>query len=246
MPRSRSPPEKVRDLAFGENDAKVEAIAALVAEGDDGALALLQALSDGAIQTSGEQVLKVKDKAAVDAITGKAVDPVPRRATTSSSTIACGASSPRPLRRSSSRSADRATRLAAAKELQRGAAEAMLPAIRRAQEREQDPEIKGLLALARSTIELGSDDKATRIGAIKALAESRDPNTKTLLLPLLEKKGAEFAEADGDVRAEAELSLRSIESRLATGEMIGRVFSRREPRQHPACSPRWASRSPTA
>ena len=46
-----------------------------------------------------------------------------------------------------------------------------------------------------------------------------------LLLPLLEKKGAEFVEPDGDVRAEAELSLRAIESRLATGEMIGRVFS---------------------
>ncbi len=218
-------PEKIRDLAFGENDAKIEAIAALAVEGDDGALALLQALSDGGIQTSGEQVLKVKDKAAVDVITGKAVDPVPatlddivlnnrvRRE------LATGIAALKLT------SADRATRLAAAKELQRGATEALLPAIRRAQEREQDPEIKGLLTLARSTVELGSDDKATRIGAIKALAESRDPNTKTLLLPLLEKKGAEFAEADGDVRAEAELSLRSIESRLATGEMIGRVFS---------------------
>jgi urea transport system permease protein len=219
------PPEKIRDLAFGENDAKVEAIAALVAEGDDGALALLQALSDGEIRSSGEQILKVKDKTAVDVITGKAVAPVPptlddivlnnrvrRELATAIAALKLT-------------SADRATRLGAAKELQRGASEAMLPAIRRAQEREPDPEIKGLLMLARSTVELGSDDKATRIGAIKALAESRDPNTKTLLLPLLEKKGGDFAEADGDVRAEAELSLRSIESRLATGEMVGRVFS---------------------
>ena len=101
----------------------------------------------------------------------------------------------------------------------------MLPAIRARGRPEQDAEIKGLLTLSRATIEFASPDKATRIGAIRALAESRDSNTKMLLLPLLEKKGGEFVEPDSDVRAEAELSLRSIESRLATGEMISRVFS---------------------
>ena len=219
------PPEQIRDLAFGENDAKVEAIAALVATGEDGALALLQALSDGEIQTSGQQVLKVKDKAAVDVITGKAVDPIPQPLDDVVLNNRVRRELATAIAAMKLTSSDRATRLAAAKELQRGAADAMLPAIRRAQEREQDPEIKSLLMLARSTVELGSDDKATRIGAIRALAESRDPNTKTLLLPLMEKKAGEFVEADGDVRAEAELSLRSIESRLATGEMIGRIFS---------------------
>ncbi len=217
--------DQARDLAFGENDAKVEAIAALVANGEDGALALLQALADGEIQTSGQQVLKLKDKAAVDVVTGKAVAPVPEplddvvlnnRVRRELATAIAA------LKLTSS---DRATRLAGAKELQSGAADAMLPAIRRAQDHEQDPEIKGLLTLARSTIELGSPDKATRIGAIRALAESRDPNTKMLLLPLMERKGGEFVEPDSDVRAEAELSLRSIESRLATGEMVSRVFS---------------------
>ena len=101
----------------------------------------------------------------------------------------------------------------------------MLPAIRRALAKEQDAEIRGLLTLTQATIQLSSADKATRLEAIRALAESRDPNTKTLLLPLLEKKGGDFAEPDSDLRAEAELSLRSIENRLATGEMISRVFS---------------------
>ena len=76
-------PEQIRDLALGENDQKIDAIAALVASGDDGALALLQSLADGEIQTSGEQVLKVKDKSAIDLVTGKAVDPIPNRSTTS-------------------------------------------------------------------------------------------------------------------------------------------------------------------
>ena len=101
----------------------------------------------------------------------------------------------------------------------------MLPAIERAMAKEPDAEIKALLALTQATIRLSSGDKDVRIAAIRALAESRDPNTKMLLLPLLEKKGADFAEPDGDVRAEAELSLRAIEGRLATGETIGRIFS---------------------
>jgi urea transport system permease protein len=218
-------PEQVRDLAFGEYDAKIAAIAALVATGEDGALPLLQALADGEIQTSGERVLKVKDNTAVDVVTGKAVDPLPEPlddVVLNNQVRRELAAAIATLRLAST---DRDTRLAAAKELQSGATDAMLPAIRRAQDREREPEIKGLLALARSTIELGSSDKPTRIGAIRALAESRDPNTKMLLLPLLEKKGGTFVEPDSDIRAEAELSLHSIDSRLATGEMIARVFS---------------------
>src|SRR6516164_6592538 len=132
-------PEQIHDIALGEYDQKVDAIAALVASGDEAALALLQSLADGEIQTSGEQVLKIKDKTAIDLITGKAVDPIPqslddvvlnnrvrRELATAIAALKLG-------------SADRAVRLAAAKELQRDAADATLPAIRRAQEHEQDP-----------------------------------------------------------------------------------------------------------
>ncbi len=218
-------PELLRDLAFGENDAKVQAIAGLVATAEPGGLALLQALLDGEVQTAGQLVLKVKDGVAVDLATGKSVVPPPeprddvvlnnrvrRELATAIAALKLA-------------SDDRATRLDAAKELQRGADDAMLPAIRRAVDREPDAEVKSLLILTQATIELGSRDKATRIGAIRALAESRDSNTKTLLLPLLERKGAAFAEPDSDVRAEAELSLRAIDSRLVTGEMISRIFS---------------------
>ena len=68
----------------------------------------------------------------------------------------------------------------------------MLPAIERALANEQDAGIKALLTLTQATIQLSSSDKPKRIAAIRALAESRDPNTKMLLLPLLEKKGARF------------------------------------------------------
>jgi len=218
-------PELVRDLALGENDAKVQAIAAVVAGGETGALAVLQALLDGEVQTAGDRVLQIRGDSAIDLATGKTVTPLPevrddvvlnnrvrRELATAIAALKLT-------------SEDAGTRLAAAQELQRGADEEMLPALRRAIEKEGDPEIRNLLTLSRATIELGSTEKAVRIGAIRALAESRDANTKMLLLPLLERKGGDFVEPDSDVRAAAELSLHAIESRLATGEMISRVFS---------------------
>src|SRR4029453_8048945 len=218
-------PDIARDLALGENDAKVRAIGALVALGNADALAVLQALSDGEVQTAGEQVLWIKDGKATDLATGKVVMPLPEarddvilnnrvRRQLATAVTALKLTAP-----------EREGRLAAAKELQSGADEAMLPAIERALAIEQDAAIKTLLGLTQATIQLASSDKPKRIAAIRALAESRDPNTKMLLLPLLEKKGQDFKESDGDVRAEAEASLRAIEGRLSTGETIGRIFS---------------------
>ncbi len=218
-------PEVVRDLALGENDAKVKAIATLVVSGEGGALALLQSLLDGEVQTAGDRVLRIRGGTAVDLATGAAIDPVPEPREDVVLNNRVRRELATAIAALKLTSEDRATRLAAATELQRGADEDMLPAIRRAEDREQDALIRSLLSLSRATIELGSQDKTARLSAIRALAESRDPNTRTLLLPLIEKKSGEFVEPDGDVRAEAERSLRAIESRLSTGEMIGRVFS---------------------
>jgi urea transport system permease protein len=214
-----------RDLAFGEYDAKIKAIGALAASDEPDALTVLQALADGEVQTAGQRVLRVKDGKATDLATGKEVAPLPEprddvvlnnrvRRELESAIATLRLAAP-----------DRDVRLAAAQALQSGADESMLPAISRALAKERDAEIKALLTLSQATIQLASADKATRIAAIRALAESRDPNTKMLLLPLLEKKGGEYVERDGDVRAEADASLRAIDRRLAVGEMIGRVFS---------------------
>ena len=64
-------------LASGDNDEKVAAIAALISEGDPRAALVLQALADGELQTAGTRVLIVKGEAGVDAITGEAVAPLP-------------------------------------------------------------------------------------------------------------------------------------------------------------------------
>ncbi len=219
-------PDVARALAQGEIDERLAALGSIVGAGDTTALPLLQGLVDGEVQVAGDaRLLRVKDGRAVDLLTGAAVDPLPepREEVVVNNRLRREIASAIAVLRLTA--PERAVRLAAAKGLQSGADEDMLPAIARAQAGEQDPEIKGLLVLAQATIELGSGDKAKRLAAIRALGGSNSASTKTLLLGLLEKKGDVFAEPDAEVRAEAEIALRAVEGRLATGEMAGRVFS---------------------
>src|SRR5204862_6347336 len=67
----------VEKLAFGESDEKVEAIAALVAAGDEKSAALLQALADGELYPAGKRVLVVKGDTATDAVTGEKLAKAP-------------------------------------------------------------------------------------------------------------------------------------------------------------------------
>jgi len=219
-------PQAIRDLAFGESDAKLKAIGALAARGDPEALPLLQALLDGDIQTVGEdQVLLVKGGGATELLSGKTVSSLPesRDDIVINNRVRKGLGTAIAALKLSAPS--RAVRLAAAKELQSGTDEDMLPAISDALARETDAEVKELLTLTRASIQLASTDKTTRRAAIRALGDSSSPSTKTLLLGVLEKMGDSFAEPDPELRAEAEKSLRAVEGRLAKGEMLGRVFS---------------------
>ena len=219
-------PDTIRDLAFGEGDARGKAIATLVASGDPGALSLLQALLAGDIKTVGDdKVLLVKGDEATELLTGKAVKPVPEEAEDLSVNNRMRRELGTAIAALKLSAPDRTTRLAAVKELQNGADEDTLPAISAALAKEGDPEVKGLLALTQASVQLASGDKATRLAAVKALALSDSGTVKTLLLAVLEKKGGQFVEADEEVRAEAERSLKAVESRLYTGDLMARVFS---------------------
>jgi urea transport system permease protein len=219
-------PKTLHDLAFGESDDKLKAIGALAAAGGEDALKLLQSLRDGEVQTVGEdQVLLVKDDAATDLATGKSVTPLPesRDDVVINNRVRKGLETA--IAAFKLADPDRRVRLAAAKQLQDGADDSALPAIETALGKETDSEVKDLLSLTRAAVLLASKDKSARIAAIRALADSNHPSTRTLLLGIVEKQGEAFVEPDPEVRAEAEKSLRAVESKLATGEMIGRVFS---------------------
>jgi urea transport system permease protein len=216
----------VGKLGFGDGDEKIAAIAALVAEGDAAALALLQAAANGELQTSGKQVLIVKGEDAVDAATGAKVSPLPADADEVILNNRIRKEIDGAIAALKLISPDRAVRFAAAKELAGNADEAMLPLVKKALAGEADQEIKQLLELTQATLELKTGPKTSRIAAARTLGESRNPNTKMLLLGLLEKsKDGKYTEPDEDIRAEAQKSLRALEARLAWGERAGVLFT---------------------
>jgi len=220
------PAPVIKDLAFGESDEKIQAIGTLVNSGDSAAQSFLQSLLDGEVQTSGEDiVLVVKGDTAVDAYTGKVVTPLPEtlddvivnnrmRQELTTAIAALTLASP-----------DRAIRLAAAKVLQNNSSETVLPAIDAALAKEADPEVKGLLALTKASIDLRGGDKGKKLAAIRALGLSDTGATKTLLLQVLERKGAVYVEPDAQVRAEAQRSLATVDRKLLLGDIAARVFS---------------------
>ena len=219
-------PSVLADLAGDDGDARDKAIASLVSGGDPRALPLLEGWRKGNARHDAAGHMYVMDgDAAVDAATGAAVTPVPAdlddmainnrvRRELDSAINALRLSSP-----------DADTRLAAAKELAADADEVALPAITTALAKETNPAIKASLMLTSAAIHLASGDKDKRLAAVRTLADSDQQATRTLLESLLARKGDQFVEPDEALRAEASNSLRAVESRLARGDLVARVFS---------------------
>jgi urea transport system permease protein len=209
----------VDKLAFGESDEQVEAVAQLVAAGNEKSTAILQALADGELYTAGKRVLIIKGDSATDAVTGQKLATIPAdkeditvnnrlRRELGTALAALRLVSP-----------ERDVRLAAAKELAGGTEPAMLPMVKLALDKETDAAVKPLLEQIAAALELRADDRNVRLAAVKKLASSSNASTKSLLLSFIE------AEKDEELRIEAQKSLREIESGLAWGERLGIVFT---------------------
>jgi urea transport system permease protein len=141
-------------LASDDNDEKIAAIGALVAEGHPEAAEVLRSAAEGEIELDGKKLEIVVNNRVRGAIA-----------------VALAA-----LKINSN---ERSERLAAAKALAGGADAAMLPLIVKAREKESDAEIRALLEITAAAMQLRSDDKPIRLAAIRALAAS---DSKTLLL----------------------------------------------------------------
>jgi urea transport system permease protein len=190
----------VAQLAAEDSDEKIAAIWALAqGEQPEEAMKVLQALAEGSLKDARGEDITINNR-----IRGE---------------LASALASLRLF------DADRAARLAAAKELQAGADAKLLGVLEKALAQEADATVKQLLTLVHAQASLQSEDPQKRLAAVQALAAGDSPNTKSLLLGLLAKSGADWAEPDAEVRRAAAAALRQVESRLATAENVGRVFS---------------------
>jgi urea transport system permease protein len=227
FPAAALTPEQIGKMVAPEPETRIEALNSIAAAGDESAIAFLMALAEGNVQTSASTKLIVLlvDGKGTDAITGKPVEKLPEDLDEVVANNVFRRELAAAIATLKLTSKDRAVRLAAAKTLQDETEGDRLPLVERAIAKEADAEIKGLLERVRANLQLNSKDKAVRLAAITSLGSSVNPNTKTILLDILAKKGGEFAEPDADVRFAAQKSLTEVEGRLATGERIAQVFS---------------------
>ena len=182
--------DALQRLASDDNDEKIAAIGALVAEGDPKAAEVLAKAAEGEVAIDGKKVEIVVN----NRVRGRIAEALAVLKLLSQ---------------------DRGERLTAAKALAGSANPAMLPLISKAKERETDAEIRQLLELTAAGMQLKSEDRATRLAAIRALAGS---NNKALLLEAA-------SDPDPDMQAEAQKSLRAIDDRLVLGEWLGLAFA---------------------
>jgi urea transport system permease protein len=183
----------VEKLATGEGDERYEAIAALVAEGDPKAAEILKQAAEGEIELDGKKHEVMVNNRLRGAI--------------AEALAALQLLSP-----------ERAERVAAAKALAGVTDAAYQPLLKKALEQEKDAEIKAMLEDTFAGLQLKAGDKDARIAAIRTLAQSSNPNAKTLLLEAAQ-------DADQDIKLEAQKSLRAVEGRLGWGEWLGLAFA---------------------
>src|SRR6266446_3313706 len=196
----------------------MQAIGALVAGGDPRAAEVLAALADGALQTAGKRVLIVRAGEALDAATGEKVAPLPAEREDVVANNRLRGAIGRALAALKLVSRERGERLAAARALAGGADASMLPLVKRTLEAETDADVRSLLELIAASMELKAGDKRSRLSAIRTLGSSGNPSSKTLLLEAA-------ADADAEIRAEAQKSLLAVDARLRRGEWLGLAFA---------------------
>jgi urea transport system permease protein len=179
-------------------------------------------VAEGEVQTleqkGARRVLIVRGGQATDAVTGEKVDPVPEGAEDVVANNRLRKEIEGALAALRLLSPERETRLGAAKELANGADAAMLPLVKKALGKETDAQIKSLLELTAASMEMKGGGKEERIAAIRRLGQSSSPNSRTLLAEAA-------ADADEDIKLEAQKALREVQGRLAWGERAGLLFA---------------------
>ncbi|MDB5744323.1 MAG: amino acid/amide transporter rane protein 1, family [Polaromonas sp.] len=210
--------DEVKGIIFGETEARVAALNKAAVNADEKTAAFIQALSDDAVKTSGEQVFVIKDGKAFDPLTD-AEQPLPADAEDVINPNMMRSEMDNALAAIKLFSKDQKVRSDAIKTLAGDSDEARLPLIEKAYALESDAQLKSQLERLRAAILLGSSDRAKRLEAVAQLASSSNPATKTALI---ERLGAE---PDADVKVALQAALAKVEASLAWGNRLGAVFS---------------------
>ncbi len=198
-------PAQALALAKGDAESRIAALNALVAVPD-------------AVKVTDSAVFIIKDGKGFDPVTGVEVA-VPEAAEDVINNNRMRTELGAALALVGLQSPDTKIRLDAVKTLASDPSEDKLPLIEKAYAAESVPAIKDALGDLRFALLLGSADKAKRLEAANALAESGTPATKLLLSERIK------VEPDAEVRSALGAALQQIDARLVWGERLGVVFT---------------------
>jgi len=217
----------LKQLGSDDFDEKATAIEAILARPDPTTLPVLKALQDGALYVDGQGGGWIKsDAGVIDAQTGKSAvmpSPEPGEVTINNNLRGQIDAAMASLKLFSP---DRASRLSAARSLQEGDDDSILPMLRKALEKESDADVKQAVALAAAAIALKSEDAAERLAAAKTLAASDREQIRNALVALIEQRAdGSWVETDDAVRIAARASLAEVSARLTRAEWLGRIFA---------------------
>jgi urea transport system permease protein len=212
-------------LASGDASAKLAAVQEAVASADVASLPVLRALLEGRLATAGGRILLEEN--------GAFVDPFTRRPAAASADEAEKVTINNRLRRTLERavaalelfSPATADRLRAARTLQEGADEDLLPALERVLAQEKDAQVRALVRSIQGALLLGSRDRDKRLAAVDVLRKA--PSTRSERL-LIERLGAgpsdPGAEQDPAVRDAIQDAVKDIDRSLLRAEVVGWIF----------------------
>jgi urea transport system permease protein len=210
--------DEARGMAVGETDARVQALAQAVAQGDDKTAAYLQALADDVVRITPDQVLVVRDGQGLDPVTGQAV-PVPADAEEVMLNNRLRGEIDTALAALKLFSADVSVRRTAALSLLKEPDASRRPLLDKALASEKDPQVLMLVRQARAAAMLGSEAAQDRLLAARELATSAQPEVLLLLNQQL------TAETDSAVQGVLRKAIKDVQDGLRWGERLGTLFT---------------------
>ena len=210
--------DEARGIAIGESDARVEALAKAVAQGDEKTAAYLQALADDVVKIAKDQVLVVRDGQGLDPVTGQAV-PVPQDAEEVMLNNRLRGEIDTALAALKLFSPDVKVRRQAALSLLKEPDAGRKPLLDKALSAEKDATVQSLIRQARAAALLTSEAPNDRLLAARELADSKQPET----LLLLNQRLAD--EQEPSVKKQIQISLAAVQESLRWGERWGALFT---------------------
>ncbi|MGD8477435.1 MAG: urea ABC transporter permease subunit UrtB, partial [Burkholderiales bacterium] len=218
--------DAVKGLASDDLATRIQAIDDIAAAGDEAALELLQALYNGEVYVTEDGQVVLEEDEIVDALTHEALDPEPEFYDSVIVNNRMRGNLETAIAALSLLSDDHETRMASATALEGAEDPKLLPVLKKALDKETDPEIRAMLGQTKAVIELGSADPTVRLEAAHALSDSSQRRVRELLSAKLEKTpDGEFIEPVEEVRDAAEEAMKSIDRRLLLIDYLGRFFS---------------------